>query len=252
MPGRLLGKTAIVTGGTQGIGLAVVRLFVAEGANIVVVARSEDKGHDLFHEFGPDRLHFLPGDVTDEATARDAVATAISHFGSLQILVNNAGLDWTGDLFEATLSDLERVMAVNLFGAFLMLREAGRQMRVGGGSIVNLSSRTAAVGIPTMSLYAASKGALSSLTRSAAVEWAQFGIRVNAVAPGLTETPLARAWFQGQPDPEAFKAGVSATIPLGRLATPEEVAAAVLFLASDEAGHITGAILPVDGGYTAQ
>jgi NAD(P)-dependent dehydrogenase (short-subunit alcohol dehydrogenase family) len=252
MPGRLLGKTAIVTGGTQGIGLAVVRLFIAEGANVVVVARSEDKGHDLVHEFGPDRLHFLPGDVTEEATARAAVAAAISNFGSVQILVNNAGLDWTGDLFDATLADLERVMAVNLSGAFLMLREAGRQMRAGGGSIVNLTSRTANVGIPTMSLYAASKGALSSLTRSAAVEWAQFGIRVNAVAPGLTETPLARAWFQAQPDPAAFRAGVSSTIPLGRLATPQEVAAAVLFLASDEAGHITGAILPVDGGYTAQ
>lgn len=252
MPGRLLGKTAIVTGGTQGIGLAVVRLFIAEGANVVVVARNQEKGDDVVHELGPDRIRFRPGDVTKESTARDAVAAAISNFGSLHILINNAGMDWTGDLFEASVSDLEHVVAVNLFGAFLMLREAGREMRRSGGSIVNLSSRTATVGVPTMSLYAASKGALSSLTRTAAVEWAQFGIRVNAVAPGLTETPLARAWFQEQPDPELFKAGVSSKIPLGRLATAEEVAAAVLFLASDEASHITGAILPVDGGYTAQ
>jgi NAD(P)-dependent dehydrogenase (short-subunit alcohol dehydrogenase family) len=252
MAGRLLGKTAIVTGGTQGIGVAVARLFIAEGANVLVVARDEERGNDLVRELATERIRFHPGDVTQESTARDAVAAAISHFGSLQILINNAGMDWTGDLFEATLSDFERVIAVNLSGAFLMLREAGRQMRSHGGSIVNLSSRTASVGVPTMSLYAASKGALSSLTRSAAVEWAPFGIRVNAVAPGLTETPLVDAWLQEQPDPRSFKAGVSSTIPLGRLATPEEVASAVLFLASDEASHITGAILPVDGGYTAQ
>jgi NAD(P)-dependent dehydrogenase (short-subunit alcohol dehydrogenase family) len=252
MAGRLLGKTAIVTGGTQGIGVAVVRLFIAEGANVLVVARDEERGNDLVRELGTDRIRFRPGDVTQESTARDAVAAAISHFGSLQVLINNAGMDWTGDLFEATLSDLERVIAVNLSGAFLMLREAGLQMRSRGGSIVNLSSRTAAVGVPTMSLYAASKGALSSLTRSAAVEWAPFGIRVNAVAPGLTETPLVEAWFQEQPDPHSFKARVSSTIPQGRLAAPDEVASAVLFLASDEASHITGAILPVDGGYTAQ
>jgi len=251
MAGQLRGKTAIVTGGTQGIGRAVVRRFVGEGANVVVVARTQMKAQDLADEVGSKRVLFRQGDVSSEDTARAAVADARAHFGGVQILVNNAGLDWTGDLFEATVLDLERVMRVNLFGVFIMLREVGREMRQFGGAIVNISSRTASVGIPTMSLYSASKGAVSSLTRAAAVEWASHRIRVNAVAPGMTETPLARAWFAQQHDPESFKARVASSIPQARLASPDEVAAAVLFLASDEASHITGATLAVDGGYTA-
>jgi len=251
MTGRLSGKTAIVTGGTQGIGLAIVRLFIAEGACVVVVARSAP-GEDLTRELGQDRCIFREGDVTLEDTARLTVAEAIARFGSLDVLVNNAGIDWTGDLIGATLSDFERVLAVNLLGPFLMLREAACAMRKEGGSIVNVTSRTASVGVPTMSLYSASKGALASLTRAAAVEWAPLGIRVNAVAPGLTDTPLARAWFDQQAEPESFRRGVEATIPQRRLATPEDVAAAVLFLASDDSRHVTGVTLAVDGGYTAQ
>lgn len=250
MMARLAGKTAIVTGGTKGIGLAIVRRFIAEGANVVAVARGGHPG-ELEGEFGG-RLACWHGDVSNEDTARGAVAEATSRFGAVDVLVNNAGIDWTGDLIEAPLADFERVIAVNLLGAFLMLREAARQMRRAGGSIVNITSRTASVGVPTMSLYSASKGALASLTRAAAIEWAPLGIRVNAVAPGLTETPLARAWFDGQPDPPSFRKRIESTIPQRRLATAEDVAAAVLFLASDESAHITGATLPVDGGYTAQ
>jgi len=251
MTGRLSGKTAIVTGGTQGIGLAIVRLFIAEGACVVVVARNAP-GEELTRELGQDRCIFRQGDVTLEDTARLTVAEAIARFGSLDVLVNNAGIDWTGDLIGATLSDFERVIAVNLLGPFLMLREAACAMRKEGGSIVNVTSRTASVGVPTMSLYSASKGALASLTRAAAVEWAPLGIRVNAVAPGLTDTPLARAWFDKQAEAESFRRGVEATIPQRRLATPEDVAAAVLFLASDDSHHVTGVTLAVDGGYTAQ
>jgi NAD(P)-dependent dehydrogenase (short-subunit alcohol dehydrogenase family) len=251
MTGRLSGKTAIVTGGTQGIGLATVRGFIAEGACVVVVARSEPPP-ELSREFDQERLVFRRGDVTSEDTAPLAVEEAISRFGSLDVLVNNAGIDWTGQLMDASLADLERVLAVNLIGPFLMLREVARFMRDGGGSIVNVTSRTASVGVPAMSLYSASKGALASLTRAAAVEWAPLGIRVNAVAPGLTDTPLARAWFDQQPEPESFQRRVEATIPQRRLATPEDVASAVLFLASDDSSHITGVTLAVDGGYTAQ
>src|SRR5690348_16577655 len=157
MTGRLSGKTAIVTGGTQGIGLAIMRGFIAEGACVVVVARSGPPP-ELSREFGQDRLVFRQGDVTGEETAPQAVEDAISRFGSLDVLVNNAGIDWTGELIDASLADLERVLAVNLFGPFLMLREVARVMRVGGGSIVNVTSRTASVGVPTMSLYSASKG----------------------------------------------------------------------------------------------
>jgi NAD(P)-dependent dehydrogenase (short-subunit alcohol dehydrogenase family) len=250
MTGRLAGKTAVVTGGSQGIGLAIVRRFMAEGANVVVVAR--DRSAELPSGLRGDRFACWHGDVSTEETARGALAEAISRFGGVNVLVNNAGIDWTGDLIEAPLADFQRVIAVNLFGAFLMLREAARHMREAGGSIVNITSRTASVGIPTMSLYSASKGALASLTRAAAIEWAPLGIRVNAVAPGLTDTPLAQAWFNDQPDPPSFRKSVEATIPQRRLATPEDVAAAVLFLASDESTHITGVTLAVDGGYTAQ
>lgn len=121
----------------------------------------------------------------------------------------------------------------------------------GRGSIVNVTSRNASVGVPTMSLYAAAKGALLALTRTAAIEWARSGVRVNAVAPGLTRTPLITTWLEAQPDPEAFEKQVVLTIPQGRMATPEDVAQAILFLASDESAHITGISLPVDGGYTA-
>jgi NAD(P)-dependent dehydrogenase (short-subunit alcohol dehydrogenase family) len=251
MTGRLAGKTAVVTGGTQGIGLAIVRRFIAEGARVVTVARGAP-GQELMREFHDDRCIFRRGEVTIEETARLTVADAVSRFGSLDVLVNNAGVDWTGELINATLADLKHVTAVNLFGPFLMLREAARAMRQRGGSIVNVTSRTASVGVPTMSLYSASKGALASLTRAAAVEWAPLGIRVNAVAPGLTDTPLARAWFDQQPEPESFRKAVEATIPQRRLASPEDVAAAALFLASDESSHVTGVTLAVDGGYTAQ
>ena len=124
-------------------------------------------------------------------------------------------------------------------------------MRGRGGAIVNVASRTGVVGVPTMAVYGATKAALLSLTRTAALELAGEGVRVNAVAPGLTETPLVKTWIAEQPDPAAFRTERAASVPLGRFAQPEEVADAILFLASDSASHITGVTLPIDGGYTA-
>jgi len=249
--GRLAGKIAIVTGGTSGIGEATVRLFASEGARLVIVARRSGPGQNLAADLGPDRAKFLAGDVTDEATARNAVDLA-ERWGGLDVLVNNAAMDWTSPIIETSASDMRRVLETNFIGSFLMQREAATKMLARQrGSIINVTSRNASVGVATMGAYAAAKGALLALTRVAAIEWAREGVRVNAVAPGLTQTPLVRTWISEQEDPAGFEKEVASSIPQGRMAQATDVAGAILFLASDESAHITGASLAVDGGYTA-
>jgi len=242
--GRLEGKVAIVTGGTAGIGEATVRLFVQQGARVVIVARHASGE-------GDGSTRFVAGDVVDKRTAQAAVDAA-EEWGGADVLVNNAAMDWTSSVLETSEDDVRRVLDTNFLGCLLMQQAAGAKMlERGHGSIVNVTSRTASVGVPTMGLYAAAKGALLALTRTAAIEWARQGVRVNAVAPGLTRTQLVRTWIDDQPDPAAFEKQVVSTIPQGRMAEPEEVASAILFLASDESKHITGISLAVDGGYTA-
>ncbi|HYR47405.1 MAG TPA: glucose 1-dehydrogenase [Candidatus Polarisedimenticolia bacterium] len=244
MSGRLEGKVAIVTGGTAGIGEATVRLFVQQGARVVIVARHASGE-------GDGSTRFVAGDVVDKRTAQAAVDAA-EEWGGADVLVNNAAMDWTSSVLETSEDDVRRVLDTNFLGCLLMQQAAGAKMlERGHGSIVNVTSRTASVGVPTMGLYAAAKGALLALTRTAAIEWARQGVRVNAVAPGLTRTQLVRTWIDDQPDPAAFEKQVVSTIPQGRMAEPEEVASAILFLASDESKHITGISLAVDGGYTA-
>jgi NAD(P)-dependent dehydrogenase (short-subunit alcohol dehydrogenase family) len=249
--GRLAGKIAVITGGTSGIGQATVRLFASEGARVVIVARRRGPGEELVAELGPERVKFLPGDVGTEATATASIDVA-EEWGGVDILVNNAAMDWTSRIVDTSEADARRVMQTNFIGAFLMQREAGRKMLLRRrGSIVNVTSRNASVGVPTMAIYAAAKGALLALTRVAAVEWAVDGVRVNAVAPGLTQTPLVRTWIEEQDDPLEFEKEIALTIPQRRMAEPIDVANAILFLSSDESLHITGASLAVDGGYTA-
>lgn len=241
-------KSIIVTGATAGIGRATVERLVAEQAKVVLVARSEDAGGRLVSELPAGATTFVAGDVADPQTAQRAVNAAHERFGSLHIVINNAGVDHTGDLLATPLDEVRRIFAVNFFGALSMLQAAVPHMGV-GASVVNVTSRLANIGVPTMGIYGASKGALEALTRHAAVEFADRGVRVNAVAPGLTATPLVEAWLAGLPIGAEEKA--KAAIPQGRFARPDEVAATIAFLASDEAQHITGASIAVDGGYTA-
>lgn len=250
MSGRFDGKVALVTGATAGIGEATARRLAAEGAAVVLTGRSLERGKAVQEELG-DAALFVADDLADEGAADRCVDAALARHGRLDVLVNNAAVDHTGDLLTTPMSEVRELFEINVFAALRMLQAAGRAMRGRGGSIVNVSSRLASIGVPTMSVYSASKGAILALTRAAAVELAPAGIRVNAVAPGMTRTPLYEAWLAQQADPAAIDRETAAKVPQGRLAVPADVAAAIAYLASEDAAHVTGASIPVDGGYTA-
>jgi NAD(P)-dependent dehydrogenase (short-subunit alcohol dehydrogenase family) len=252
--GRLHDKVAIITGATAGIGAAIVTLFRQQGAELVLVARNRERGERMVAELGDQHARFVAGDVCSEATARTAVDVAKKTYGRIDILINNAGIVQTGELLATELQSVQELFAVDVFGPLLMIREAVRSMkdRGRGGSVVNITSRHASVGIPNQAPYAAAKGALLSLTRAAAIELAPYGIRVNAVAPGLTMTSSVQEWINKQDDPVTFERERASDIPLGRIGSPNDVAQAVLYLASDESVHVTGTSLAVDGGYTAK
>jgi NAD(P)-dependent dehydrogenase (short-subunit alcohol dehydrogenase family) len=243
---RLAGKVALVTGASGGIGRAIAQAFHEAGAQQVLTSRTE----------APDGLppgtRYLAGDVLDEPFVERLVRTARDEFGRLDILVNCHGRQFDSALETTDLRDASDVLQTNVTGAFVTMKHAIPVMlESGGGSIVNIASRLGMVGIAGQVVYSASKGGLIMLSKGAAIEHADRGIRVNVVAPGLTMTPTIAASWAKRPDPAAYQLLRESTIPMKRIARPEEVAAAVVFLASDEASYITGAVLPVDGGYTA-
>src|ERR1700759_1254195 len=248
---RLVGKTAIISGAASGMGAATARRFGREGACVVVADMLETEGRavaDAINEAGGKAM-FMTLDVTDEAGWKQVVDATVAAYGRLDILVNNAGISGsaTNDMLDSGLWD--RVMAVDATGVFLGTAAAVRQMQKnGGGSIVNLSSISGVVGQTMVHMsYNAAKGAVRIMTKSTAVQFGKDGIRCNSVHPGLMP-PMRTSGATADP---AVRAKMLKTVPLGRAGEVDEVANAVLFLASDEASYITGAELYVDGGYLA-
>ena len=233
---RLAGKAAIVTGGASGIGAAVVKLFLEHGAKVLIVDREKSDG--------------LVGDVADPKTAKAAVALAVKKFGRLDVLVNNAALRNVDSLAEGNEQEWRKVLETNVIGALSFMRAALPELRkTGKASIVNVSSAYALRGRRGFAAYDASKAALLAMTRTAAVEEAGYGVRVNAVCPGGTLTPftVGRAKQKGKTVSDLRREKKSDSL-LGRWAEPIEIAWPILWLASDEASYVTGAVIPVDGG----
>jgi 3-oxoacyl-[acyl-carrier protein] reductase len=244
---RLEKKVAVVTGGGSGFGAAICRRFVEEGAKVVLVDWRVDSAEALARELGAAAV-FAQADVAVAADARRMIDTAVERFGRIDILVNNAGAAQAPASFVETTEDAwDRLFDVNAQAIFLAARHAVPIMRrQGGGAILNTVSVAAIRPRPNLLAYNSSKGAALTLTKSMAIELAPDRIRVNAVCPGPGDTPMLATFVGG--DSDDHRAGFLSTIPLGRLCTPADVAHAMVYLASDEASFVTGAILEVDGG----
>jgi len=243
----------LITGALTGIGRATALAFAREAYRVVVSGRHEDKGQALAAELRAleTEAEFVRADVRFEAEVRSLVDHTVGRFGRIDAAVNNAGTEGeTGPIVEQSAANYESTFAVNVLGTLLSLKHELRVMLPqGSGSIVNLSSIGGQVGLAGAAIYAASKHAVDGLTRSAALEAARGGVRVNAVAPGPVETPMLDR-FVGRN--EEAKARFLAAIPAQRASTPDEIAATIAFLASDRARYLTGQIVTVDGGFTAQ
>ena len=247
---RLGGKVAVVTGGNAGIGEAIAKVFAREAAEVVITGRRKEEldrvVSDIVKEQG--RVLAVVGSVTDELHVQETVRLTVQQFGRLDILVNNAGVgDFGRRLHEIDDATWAHVLDVNLSGVFRMTRAALPQMlKQGKGAIVNISSVASLIGLPTLPVYAASKGALDAMTRALAVDYAKEGIRCNVVNPGLIDTPMAAPLMS---NPEHLDPILS-HYPIRRAGKPEEVADMVLYLASDEAVWVTGGTFSIDGGMT--
>ena len=244
---RLKNKIAIVTGGARGMGAATARLFASEGATVVIADMLETEGRALAAELGGDSI-FRKHNVADENQWQALVGDVVTRFGRVDALVNNAGVVGFGTIETSTAEEFDRVFGVNVKGPLLGMKHVGKVMTAAGkGAIVNISSVDGLRGANAVGIYSSSKWAIRGLTKTAALEYGHHGVRVNSVHPGGVDTPMGNP--QGQAGSE--RNWSYQRVPLQRIGEPGEVAAASLFLCSDEASYITGAELAVDGGWSA-
>ncbi|MDA4107528.1 SDR family NAD(P)-dependent oxidoreductase [Mycolicibacterium holsaticum] len=253
-PGRLYGKSAVITGAAFGIGRATAVLFAREGARLVVTDIQSEPLLALADELSDAgaQVETVIGDVSVEDDARRMITAAADRYGRLDVLVANAGIIPLGDALEVSAADWDEVMAIDGRGMFLTCKFAIEAMvATGGGAIVCLSSISGLAGQKRQAAYGPAKFIATGMTKHLAVEWADQGIRVNAVAPGTIRTERVKR-LPEEPGGSEYLAAIESMHPMGRLGEPAEVASAIVFLASDDASFITGAVLPVDGGYLAQ
>jgi 3alpha(or 20beta)-hydroxysteroid dehydrogenase len=255
--GRLDGKVALITGGARGMGKSHVRHFVAEGARVVFGDVLDDKGKYVADKLGEEHCRYVHHDVTSETDWANVVDVAVETFGKLDVLVNNAGILKMTPIADMTLGDFRRILEVNAVGCWLGMKSVIEPMKQsGGGSIVNISSIEGFTGAAGLSAYSASKFAVRGMTKAAAQELAQFGIRVNSVHPGSVMTRMvleaagSAAGVRGDGSPRTREDGEAfmKAVPLGRFAEPAEISRVVAFLAADEASYCTGSEFLADGG----
>ena len=245
------GKVAVVTGGASGMGAATARELSSRGANVVVVDRNSELAKEVAIDIGA--MSPVIGDVSESTFCDNAIRIAVETYSRLDVLINCAGIIVRADETDTTDEDWQRILSVNINGVFYMSRAAVRQMREQQcGAIVNFGSIWGDVGAAGVVAYCATKGAVHQITRAMALDHVGDGIRINAVSPGEVNTPMLAYGRSSPPTAEVLQNLANETIPMRRLAEPIEIAKVVVFLASDEASYMTGAVIPVDAGYTAR
>lgn len=251
MNGRLQGKVALITGAAQGIGAAIAQTFADEGASLALIDIDGDTLDQFTAEIAidPDRLYKASADIADKVSVETVVSGAAEHFGRIDILINNAGINVFHDPLTLSEADWQRCMAINLEGAWHCIRAVLPPMlEKKRGAIVNIASSHAFSIIPGCFPYPVAKHGLLGLTRALAIDYAPQGVRINAVAPGYIETDKAKEWFASFDDPDAKRSAIEDIVPVRRLGSTQEVAWAVVYLASDEAAFTTGSVITMDGG----
>jgi NAD(P)-dependent dehydrogenase (short-subunit alcohol dehydrogenase family) len=251
----LEGRVAIVTGGGMGIGEGIARELAAAGAAVVVSDVNDDAGEKTASELkeAGAKAAYVHCDTSKEDEVKALIEAAVQEFGKLDLMVNNAGLGIFKSVTEATVEEFDRAIAVNLRGPFLCMKHAAAPMReAGGGSIINIASVHSVQNVGGTAPYAASKGGVAALTRAAAIDLSPDNIRVNAICPGWTDTPLVQGIFDAADDPEAARKEIEDRQLLKRLGTPKDIGQAAVFLAGDGSTYMTGSLVFVDNGMTAQ